>query len=376
MTALSIGCDNGNGTTPGDLQPYRQAWTTVADIPFVNADITTLNVGGIEDSANFVNRGDIEIYYTLPDDRIVVQMRKFTFADSDAGAQEDFDRTIPWLYTGSLESPGEIEADDPTRNCVYTDPMTGELLAAWPDQCSIRIYFEGQSQKLRVGADMRVFLPAAWEGTLNVATTDNVEEIEDYPDRGNVTVLGLRGTSSIEVDSGDVNVRLADSTEPVPVCSAQQNADCDAVGWDTNDPSCAACQVFGRVAVTTRGEQPTSITVDAPSDLWINGTLDNTQPGLSPSTEPNCDANIDCDAFGGCVFLEEDVNKPWRRRVELNQPSASLAGLGFNINIASGACAPVKYADGPDDYLMPKEKDGGQTTLCSGCLADMQAPTP
>jgi hypothetical protein len=351
-----------------DLAPFRGDWETVAEWPF-DGSASSINIGGALDSDNFANRGNIEVYY-IDTPNIIIQMRKFTFAADAAGASEDYAKMLPWMNVGSKVIPEEL---DPEATCMYTDPETGE--AYWQDGCGVHLYYDGQSQKLRVGADMRVYLPAGWEGLLNVTTEDNVAELEDYPDRGDVTIIGLRGSADIQVDSGIVNVKLADGIEPVPACTEAFNQACADVGWDTMHPDCTACTEFGRVRVTTRGELPIQGTVDAPNSLWVNVTMKNSAPGLTPSSDPLCEATIDCDDFGGCSWIDNDPNKPFDRRAELNKPSASLEGLGYNINVESGACVSTTSVEGPDDFTMPASSLRGELHMCTGCV-DGTIPNP
>lgn len=375
LLALVPACSDDQPKPPGDQEPFRSDWQTVANWPFDPGAVATLNVGGIETSDNYANRGDIEVYYTLTENRIVVQMREFSFAPDLATAEEDFETLEPWMYTASSpQPPDELEASSPDANCQYIDPAAPDVAVPWPDGCYVRAYYRGQIQLQRAGADIRVFLPVGWEGDLNLITQDNLAEPEDYPDRGDITIAGLAGSASVALDSGEVDIRLDPNIEPVPICSAQQNADCEAVGWDTTDPSCTACTTFGRIRVTTRGEQPITTTIDAPASLWVNGTFDNTQPGLNPSSEPTCTLDVDCDGFGGCNWIEMEASQPWKGRVELNKPSASLEGLGYNLNVVSGACAEIEVANSPDDFMMPVSEVRGDSVLCTGCLADLSIP--
>lgn len=367
----SVSCVNPTNT-PGDLAPYRGDWEEVANWPFYLTASSTINIGGRKDSDNFANRGNIEVYYSLDTDQIIIQMRKFTFADDDATAADDYAKMSAWINVGSKVPTEEL---DPEDACMYTDPENGEQL--WQENCGVHLYYDGQTQKLRVGADIRVFLPKTFEGLINVVTEDNVAELEDYPDRGDVTIVGLPGSADIEVDSAIVQVILADGTEPVPACTADLNQQCADVGWDTMDPMCTACVDFGRVHVTTRGEQPIQATIDGPANLWINVTMKNSAPGLVPSSDPLCEATIDCDDFGddGCFWIDNDIAKPFNRRAELNKPDAALEGLGYNINVEAGACAVIEAVEGPDDYEMPGASLRGELRMCTGCL-DIPIPAP
>ena len=362
-------CGSNAPPPASSLVPFRGDWEEVARWPF-DGSASTLNIGGAEDSGNFANRGNVEVYY-IDTTEIVIQMREFTFAADAAGAEDDYAKMQPWINTGGKSIPEEL---DPEAACMYVDPDTQEPY--WQDGCGVHLYYDGQTQKLRVGADIRVFLPNTWEGLLNITTEDNTAELENYPDRGDVTVVGLPGSADIVVDSGIVNVRLADNVEPVPACNEAQNQACADVGWDTMHEDCSVCTDFGRVRVTTRGELPIQGTVDAPSSLWLNVTMKNTAPGLTPSSDPLCEATIDCDDFGGCDWIDNDVNKPFDRRAELNKPSDSLEGLGYNINIESGACVSTTAVENPEDFEMPASTLRGELHMCTGCLGELSAPNP
>jgi hypothetical protein len=359
----------GETTEPtGELIPFRGDWVNVADWPFDPSVVGTINIGGMLDSGNFANRGNVEVYY-VDSPNIRIDMRKFTFAADAAEAEADYAKMSPWMFIGAKDIPDDI---DPLNACQFQDPETGETY--WQDACGVHLYYDGQTQKLRVGADIRVFIPSTWEGQLNVTTQDNMGEPENYPDRGDVTILDLPGSAEISVDSASVNVRLADNVEPVPGCTAELNQQCADAGWDTSDPAVCPCNEFGLVRVTTRGEQPIQGTVDVPAALWTLADLNITQPGLGPDSE--CVSTIECDSFDtGCSWLDNDDNKPFDRRAELNKPESSLEGLGYGVKIESGACATIETVEGPDDFMAPSPELRGELLVCSGCLGDMSAPS-
>ena len=185
--ALSACTDNAPAPASA-LEPFRGDWEEVANWPFDPSAVGTITIGGRLDGDNFANRGNVEVYY-VDAPNIIVQMRKFTFAaDSRRGG-------------GRLRSAQRLGCSwDPRASRVKSilsaiagtktprrGKPTGKTLAAFTsittDKC----------KKRRMGADIRVFLPSTWEGLLNVATEDNVAELEDYPDRGDVTILDLPG---------------------------------------------------------------------------------------------------------------------------------------------------------------------------------------
>jgi hypothetical protein len=349
----------------GGMGPADGCWATIADAEFDSAQISKLRVGGPLDDHNFANRGDIELYYTLDSDRIVVQMRPFTFAPNEASAFEDVDRLIPWLYTASsVAPPAQLGAD---QACV----IEGE----WQDGCSVRVWYDGLAQKLRSGADLRVFVPRGWEGEVELATEDNIVEAE-YPSRGHIRVVDLPGSGDVTLDGGSAEVRLDRATEPVPACSAEQNAACAEQGWDQSAEACLPCVDFGRIHVESRGGTAANITVDAPPDLWISAALENQQEGLTPGSDPSCFISIDCEGFGGCEWTQNDPLMPWKGRALLNQPAQALLGLGYNVRLSSAACQESMEAEGPADYGAPRPSWHGSLELCSGCLEELEAPEP
>jgi hypothetical protein len=352
--------------TSGNYVPVEGCWRTVADASFDVSTVSTIRIGGPMDDDNYANRGDVELHYTMQEDRVIVQIKPFTSANSPAGANEDFERLVPWLYAReNLAPPGQIPAED---SCIID--------GVWQDACNVRVWYDGLAQKIRSGAHIRVFVPHDWRGASELATEDNLTELEDYPARGHVRVIDAPGSADITMEGGVALVRLADATRPVPKCSDAQNDACDAVGWDTEHADCLACTEFGRVHVSSRGGSATDIVVDAPGALWMNATLQNNQPDLGPATNPGCFASIDCEDFGGCEWIEKDPNTPWKRRAALNQPENALEGLGYNIRLESAGCRMTTDVDGPMDNGSPTEEVRGSLHLCSGCLSDVESPDP
>ena len=50
-------------------------------------DASSLVIGGVSFEKNFSNRGDIEVHFDGPEDRIIVEARRFTFASSEEAAR-------------------------------------------------------------------------------------------------------------------------------------------------------------------------------------------------------------------------------------------------------------------------------------------------
>ena len=218
-TGLSIACEP-PPDPPGAAEPRFDDWQTVANYYFDPSAVSVLNVGSEGTSGqdvNFKNQGKIEVFYTLDDPRIVVQMRRFTFAANEDEYNEDMDSTQAHMYAEA--SPSAPEDSDPEANCLGPD--------GWLNSCYIRMYYVGLSQKARVGADFRVFLPKGWEGDLNVVTNDYTSlESETFPRHGDVTVYGAAGDVSVTTDQGAITVVMDANVEPSPGCTAENNQAC------------------------------------------------------------------------------------------------------------------------------------------------------
>jgi hypothetical protein len=414
--------------TSGELSPFRGDWETVADYPLNDGGvsavdgITEISIGGVQTGNNFANRGDVEVYFVdtakevpgigVVRDHVIIQMREFTFAADETEAQADFDNLDPWMYPGSgspsapdnfMEGYDECNPRGPNGElalngecagsgaaCLYDADCGGEAgscvptdILGWADQCQVRVYWKGQNQKLRVGADFRVFMPAAYEGRVNIVTEDNVQEAQNYPDLSDITIVDLAGTAFIDSDAANIDIRLSDAVEPVPVCDAMMQQECLDMGWTPMLTCATVCTDFGRVQIRPRGQQPIEINIDAPSSLWMTAKLTNTLPGLTADDECKVDiggeipegAMASCGDFGTCECLDCESNLPFKRRVEINKPSIdSISGLGYSIDVESGDCAEKEFVTGPDDFMAPMTDLRGNLTLCSGCLDSLSAP--
>jgi hypothetical protein len=327
-------------------------------------EVRTLVIGGTDVGDNFINRGDVEVFFNGPEGQVTVQLRKFTFAPDAAQAQENWDRLIPWNYSGSVAPPSE---ENEPENCTQ----------AFRDGCQVRVWYNGQTQPVRDGADIRVTLPPSYVGHLDIVTEDNIAE-DQYPDRGDVTIKGLRGSAEIELDSGNVQVKLADGILEGPTCGPEAVAACegyldpdtmDPKPWDTN----CGCTDFGQVKVASRPERATNVTVDMPGDLWGTANMENAQPGMTKSSDPLCTASVsECQGIDACEDLIYDDNFPWKRQTEFNDPGdAAPAGAGFGFPLKSESCQNVTVVDGPDDFdetAEPPTEKRGDLVVCSGCL--------
>ncbi len=359
-------CDNGT-CQPGLICAPLEADPSVqACVDPPNDEVRSLYIGGRAIEDNFVNRGDIEVFFNGPEDKITVQMRKFTFAPDEATAQANWDRLIPWAYSGSVVPPGPDIIDD-------------DCSLAFRDGCEIRVWYDGLTQPVRDGADIRVILPPSYMGNLDIITEDNVEE-DQYPDRGDVTVSGLRGTADIELDSGNVQIDLAADVLEAPACGAEAVKACeDYVDPETMEPAPWAlqcgCTDFGKVRVESRGERAANVTVDMPGDLWATARMENAQPGLTKDSDPLCTAIAECGGIDDCEDLNFDPAFPWKRDVEFNDPGdTAVEGVGYGFDLTSEACQNVAFASEPDDWgSEPDVETRGNLKICSGCL-DIPAP--
>ena len=334
----------------------------------VGDEVTSLDIGGLAVDENFHNRGDVEVFFTGDEGKITVQMRKFTFAADEEGARENWDRLEPWAYSSGVVPPGPDNAED-------------DCSEAFRNGCQIRVWYNGQIQPQRDGADIRVILPGSFQGELNIVTEDNIAEADNYPDRGDVTIKNLKGEANIELDSGNVEVSLHKDILEAPECGPELVEACE--NWedpDTMEPApwdvqACGCAEFGKVKVDSRPERATNVTIDMPGDLWATATLENKQAGLTKDSDPLCTAEVDCDGLGACNDIKFDDAFPWKRTTEINDPGDSaLEGVGYGFNVNSEACQNVAFVSDPEDWgSEPGIETRGNLLVCNGCT-DIAAP--
>ncbi len=376
---LIAGCGGGCGGQPPGTSaraPYRDSWRVVADGDFIHttadgAQIFDITIGGREDRDNFANRGDIIVNFDGPANRILVEMRKFTFSASDEGAEADFDDLSLWAFNSSLGRPQD---QDPADDCVAS---------GWQNSCDVRVYFDGQSQLKRSGADFRVTLPPDYRYKLNIATQDNIEE-EDYLNRGNVCVSNLFGTATIETESGKVWTSLARNISPAPLCSQAQIDKCE--NWTQDDgngnqvaapwaPECDCIAVgggqFGRLEIKSREETAADIVADLPAGLWATVKAENGGDGQEQAGE-HCDATIELANFAP---NETGNDNPWEAFGSINYPGPpAISGAGYSVQITSASCEPVAYTEDPDDFVGTGKGDDqesserGNVRVCTDCI--------
>lgn len=384
------GNDGGSGSCNAQT-PFVDDWEVVFDGPLAaelggdNAplNVATMIVGGTVVEDNFMNRGDIEVYYTLPPidpangiGMMRVEMQRFTGACDQADAQENFASIQPWIYaSSSVSPPGEL---DPAEECTAT--------TSFYSGCRIRVYYNGLTQPARDGANIRVFLPQNYRGTINATTEDNLWPEGTYFKRSNVIMKDLFGEANVQLESGTVQVKLAENILPAPFCDPRPeenqefNADCENfVNPDTMEPApwdkdCGCADKLGVLNVDTIEPESANITVDAPADFWTTINASNQQPGQTVGD--SCLAEVMCDDFTSC---EKDSarctdSEPWACAAITNKPSGALDNTGYSLSLTSTNCADVPFHASPNDAgTDPQTEQRGNVTVCSGCL---DIPTP
>lgn len=350
VVATSTGCTPPDPVT--ESAPFVDEWQVEATLPA--ATFLNLYVGDRLTSDNFANRGNIEIIYEAGATEITIEMQRFTVAKTEADAQEAFDKMHYWGYNlATPEKPSDAIIPDA---CDQPDH----------DTCYIRAYYDGLFQPVRDGANFRITIPAGWEGDLALTTEDNLEEgIETYPDRSDIRVDGLNGNIAVDLDSGNVEVKLDPNIKHYAGCSA--NDDCEAMGYIVG----CGCSEPTNVSIANKTGHASNITVDvANADNWYTMVLEN-RGMFSSSDEFVCNATVDCDSFPECVIDPDYAMVEAREDVEVNYPGMpAVEGAGIRISLVSEACANIKYVEGPGDYdadVMPEEKRG-ELRVCAGCL--------
>lgn len=353
----------------GGARPYRDEWRLVVDAPFPLTEVKDLTIGRQEYMENFANRGDIEVYFDLPEPRITVEMRRYAYQQSQAEADTAFSSLHPWAYV-SAGSPQKPSAMDPADSCE----------TQWKDGCSFYVYYDGQSQPPRTGADLRVHLPAAYRQRITLETEDNTVE-PLYPLRGDVRVRELCGSASVQLRSGVAEVHLCRDLSPGPTCSPDAVAACESWTIDDGqggqvpapwDPTCP-CASFGALEIEAAEPHAGTITVDLPASVWAYASLDNRDLEQSVDGE-HCTAAVDLPGCGGACAITQSPATPWKLLADLNFPGPSATpGAGYSIRVISNRCGPVAFVDGPEDHdpdadAPSKEEKRGDLLLCDGCL--------
>jgi hypothetical protein len=136
----------------------------------------------------------------------------------------------------------------------------------------------------------------------------------------------------------------------------------------------ASGAVFDSTEVRTHAGAAADIHVDLPADLWTYIVARNEQSGLDlmqPGTY--CTAEVDVPGYE-----RELQDNDTQTRGVVDQPSpAAIQGAGYQLSLASSACAPVPFTEAPDAYVghdRGSEQDSalrGFISVCSGCLRGM-----
>jgi len=386
LTALPLlACGDSGGDALGTRAPYRDSWRVEGETDFIHTapdadgnlvtQIGNLRIGGREFNDNFANRGDVVVNFDGPADRIMVEFRRFSTNTSEDAAQLDFDAMSLWAFNTSVGSPSKPNDMDPEADCTGSD--------GWLPDCGIRLYYDGQKQLARAGADIRITLPSDYRQSLDIVTED-ADEDSDYINRGNVCVFGTNGSVDVDMQSGEAFVSISDEATPAPTCGAPPNTksnpsanvefcndlEIDGVpsAWSDEQCACAMEGVYGVVKVESDDSAAANITVDVPTGLWSAITVEN--KGDAPES---CTGTI---SVPGLVPDESGGNEfAWEARGTVNSPSdAVTAGAGYNIQARSGQCDPVSFTEDPANFVgknngsMQESEQRGNTEVCDGCL--------
>ena len=385
LLAAATACGGGDrvgidGGTDGDVDPlcegpglvnvpFRDQWRQEVDAEFDHADgeITSITIGGPEYESNFANRGDVIVLYDAPPGRILVEMRRFTFRASEVSAVDDFEHLWLWAFDAAYRTPQPPSQMLANENCVAS--------GRWHDGCAIRVYYDGQSQLVRSGADLRVHLPPDYTGSVEIYTEDNDAEGQ-YLNRGNVCVDGARGAVDVQMQNGVAFVKVADDVTPTPSCPADLVAACDtweAGAWASSCPCIDQGYPFGGVKLATAAPGADDVTVDVPPGLWSSVRMSNDSPGQDHS-DPDlfCEASLELPNVVYPSLAGNDF--PWQSSALSNLPSENATkGAGFAVDLTSSGCGPVAAVENPEDYDCDPEADPpsverGNLRTCEGCL--------
>lgn len=358
----SCSCGPGGETTDTDSEtgdevskPFQDEWETIVEnhpFPISGED----NIGSItigrespyED--NFANRGDVFVYFDQDQEVITIRMRRYTFGRE--GEKEDiFANLKPWAYE-TTSNPRQPDKET-NANC---------LEGTWRDGCTLLVYYEGLVQPVRTGADLEVHLPREYRGRITINTNDNDAE-STYLLRGDVNVLDLRGSATINANNGNVNVRFSEELTSAPSCTSEQIDKCQKEKWDKE----CGCSSFGTTNVTTRAG---NITLDIPTDIWITTFLDN-EDQQSASGSDVCVATVE-NCGENCTIDQDLEQSPWKAQVEYNYPGEPAPqGGGYRIDAIPEQCEIVSFVNEPGDVGKELEELRGSTRICSNCLDNL-----
>lgn len=370
----SVGCGDSGTPNPDEGQhPQQTEWKkVVTDLPFPlsgDGKISSLSIGRLEYNDNFANRGDVEVYLDNEAEVISIEMQVYDFTD-DLTAQGDdtvdgtLERLQLWAYvnSGNPKTPGEM---DDTKNCTKD---------TWKSGCQVLAYYDGKAEPVRLGVNLRIHLPKAYKGSLDITTQDNSNE-PSFPLVSDVTVMGLCGSSNINMAQGTAKVKMCSGLTPAPLCSKEQIDNCenfkDDMGNDAAWSNLCDCSAenFGQVKIEAVKPWAGNITVDIPTTTWLNANLANEETDRPHECKP------ELSACSPDVCTLKDDGTGYAVSGEFNYPSpAAASGAGFNLTVKSAGCNPVKYFASEDDWSAvdeeskPKIEEHGHIKVCTGCL--------
>ncbi len=362
-------CPCGDGTQ----KPFRADWELVVDaeFPLTGDDaVRSLSLGHLEHEGNWGNRGDIEVLFDLPEERVTIELRRYAHAECEADAELLFENMYLWAATTETPTLFKELGDESCLPLVEDrgktlpdDATDGQL--RWRDDCRVYYYYDGQSSPRRAGADLRVHLPAAYRGRLDAVTEDNDVE-DDYPLRGDIDLYGLCGSAALRLSSGQARVKLCDDLSPAPTCTTKQIEACAAAGWD---PACG-CEEFGTLDVRANPATGPDITIDLPDALFARVSVDNEQEGAVAGEPTSCDVRVE-NCAEGCE-LTQDPETPWTAQVVYNDPGPpATEEAGYRVTALAERCQLVTELEGPDEWIdgaPPEPTRRGFARLCTGCL--------
>lgn len=375
-TLALAGCSSEPDSTSG---PYRDQWRTVIDQPFIVHEADgTIAIGelaiGNASGKNFRNRGDIIVEYA-DTDRIKVEMRRFTHAANETDAALDFEKLSVWAASTSFpEAPFELDAED---NCV--DPK-GEM--PWPDGCRVAVFYEGQVQLFRAGADLRVTLPKSFIYQLTVETDDNDADA-DYQNRGNVCIDGLPGSADITLSNGSAWVILDETMSEMPECPAALRAECEQGDnpWASDCGCLADGYGFSGVKITSNDGQAASATVDVPREFWTSYSLRNSGDNVPGDDRPGASCEAVVEPSTGVIVRQDNIDLGQDAGYDvgsINFPGLpAVSGAGYRVSMESDQCLVISATEDPDDFAGinqgPEQAadERGNLRMCAGCVRDM-----
>lgn len=361
--ACNDSSDDGGTGDDGGLQAFVSDWEDVVETKFVAVDgddeeeVTELFIGGLERDNNFVNRGDIEVYYT-EDENIRIRARKFLIAETEEEAKERFDKFFFWAWARDPSSPKDLEDADPEGESKCSDDH-------WVDGCNVRAWYEGQTQPERLGMDFQVWLPKGWAGKLVVTTEDNLAEGEEYPDRGDITIKGASGPVEVNGEGGVVRISRPEGLSEALNCPESDFKKCQDSNWAEPGTQSCPCDTFGTIKVTM--EHAANVFVSLNNPLMMTQVfMSNNQDGLSPNSTPLCEADFDCSGMEECdQGAIDDRDQEWKLMHQANVPEDAQKGIGFNVSIDVNACVDQDYVESASDFGEPKTEARGFMYICA-----------